>query len=82
MSEWRIPGDIDVTFQQFFNLTFVIREQREIHRHVLFLKVFADAFPDRHDLGIVGDGAEKDCLVVSHLFHQRAISFRVGLPPD
>ena len=67
MGQRRIPRDIDVAFQQFFHLTFVIREQREIHRHTLLLEVFADAFPDGYDLRIVGDRAEQNSFVGTHL---------------
>jgi hypothetical protein len=53
----RVPRDIDVPFEQRFDLPFVIREEHEVHWRAFTLEMVAYAFPNRDDFGVVGDGA-------------------------
>src|SRR5512138_2716639 len=75
--ERRIPRDIDVTREKLINLPLVIREEREIERHALLLKIVANTLPDRDDLRVIRHCAEKNGFSHGHLRKGEVPSIRV-----
>ena len=58
--ERRVPRDIDVAGEVCFGLGLVARVQHVVEREVLGGEPVLEALPDRDDLRVVGNGAERE----------------------
>src|SRR5581483_4038879 len=54
----RVPRHVDATAGEVFDLALVVRIQDVVERQSLLGEPTPEALPDRHHLGVVGDGAE------------------------
>src|SRR5882724_4169756 len=66
MRQWRVPGDVDVTFEKLRDLTLVIREESKIQRHSLVVKMLANSLPNGNHFWIVSDCAKQNGIIVTH----------------
>ena len=71
----RVPCHGDLAGEVRLHLAFIVGEQHEIEVQAVAGKVSAEPIPDRNDLGIVGDRAKNQRLVVL-----RSHSFKTGSP--
>jgi hypothetical protein len=58
--ERRVPRRVELAPEVRFDLALVVREQHEVERQAGLDEERAEAFPDRDDLRVVGDGSEDE----------------------
>ena len=63
---WYATTIIDVAREERLDLALVVGEEGEVEVHPLLAEVVADALPDGHHLGVVGDGAKEDLVRCAH----------------